>query len=162
MKRVEELIAELQDIMNDAKAVPLTGGKSLVDTEQVLDILDEISDSLPSEIRQAKNIVADRSQIIAEAKKESEDIIRAAEERKQQLVNQNEIVRAAHAQATEIINDAKAKTSDMRKAASEFVEDIMKKTDDAITSQLTELRKTRQNIKMTQKTSAGNNNNLPM
>ncbi|MBQ3073639.1 MAG: ATPase [Ruminococcus sp.] len=158
MKRVEELIAELQDIMNDAKAVPLTGGKSLVDTEQVLDILDEISDSLPSEIRQAKNIVADRSQIIAEAKKESEDIIRAAEERKQQLVNQNEIVRAAHAQATEIINDAKAKTSDMRKAASEFVEDIMKKTDDAITSQLTELRKTRQNIKMTQKTSAGNNN----
>ncbi len=157
MKRVEELIAELQDIMNDAKAVPLTGGKSLVDTEQVLDILDEISDSLPSEIRQAKNIVADRSQIIAEAKKESEDIIRAAEERKQQLVNQNEIVRAAHAQATEIINDAKAKTSDMRKAASEFVEDIMKKTDDAITSQLTELRKTRQNIKMTQKTSSGNN-----
>ena len=86
MKRVEELIHELQDMMNDAKSVPLTGGKSLVDTELVLDILDEIQDSLPSEIRQAKNIVADRSQIIAEAKKESEGIIRAAEERKQQLV----------------------------------------------------------------------------
>ncbi|MGN0453325.1 MAG: ATPase [Ruminococcus sp.] len=158
MKRVEELLNELQDIMNDAKAVPLTGGKSLIDTEQVLDILDEIQDSLPSEIRQAKNIVSDRSQIIAEAKSEAEDIIRAAEERKKQLISQDEIVRAAHAQATEMINDAKAKTADMRKAASEFVEDIMKKTDDAITSQLTELRKTRQNIKMTQKTSGGNAN----
>ncbi|MDO5123588.1 MAG: ATPase [Eubacteriales bacterium] len=158
MKRVEELINELQDMMNDAKAVPLTGGKSLVDTEMVLDILDEIQDSLPSEIRQAKNIVADRGQIIAEAKKESEDIIRAAEERKQQLVNQSEIVRAANAQANEIMNDARAKTADMRKAAADFVEDIMKKTDDAITSQLTELRKTRQNIKMTQKTGAGNSN----
>ena len=152
MKRVEELIHELQDMMNDAKSVPLTGGKSLVDTELVLDILDEIQDSLPSEIRQAKNIIADRSQIIAEAKKESEGIIRAAEERKQQLVNQHEIVRAAQAQAVEIMNDTKAKTNDMRKAAAEFVEEIMKKTDDALTSQITELRKTRQNIKMTQKT----------
>ena len=73
--RVEELLNEIQDMMNDAKSVPLTGGKALVDTEKVLDILDEINDTLPSEVRQAKNIVADRSQIIAEAKKEAEEII---------------------------------------------------------------------------------------
>ncbi len=156
MKRVEELINELQDIMNDAKAVPLTGGKSLIDTEQVLDILDEIQDSLPSEIRQAKNIVSDRSQIIVEAKKEAEGIIQKAEERKQQLISQNEIVRAANAEATEILNDAKAKVSDMRKAAAEFVEDIMKRADEGLALQLTELRKTRQNIKMTNKTGSGN------
>ena len=157
MKRVEELLREIQCIMEDAKAVPLTGGKSLIDTEQVMDIIDEIQDSLPSEVRQAKNIVADRSQIIAEAKKEAEGIIREAEEKKRQMVEQNEIVRAAHAQATEILNDCKAKTADMRKAANDFVEDIMKKTDEAITVQLTELRKTRQNIKMTQKTGTGTN-----
>ena len=127
MKRVEELINELQTIMEEAKAVPLTGGKSLVDTEQVMDILDEIRDSLPSEVRQAKNIVADRGQIIAEAKKEAETIIRDAEERKKKLVEQDEIVRSAHARANEIMNDVKAKTSDMRKAASDFVEDVMKK-----------------------------------
>ncbi|MBQ1977940.1 MAG: ATPase [Ruminococcus sp.] len=157
MKRVEELLHEIQCIMEDAKAVPLTGGKSLIDTEQIMDIIDEIQDSLPSEVRQAKNIVADRSQIIAEARKEAESIIREAEEKKKQMVEQNEIVRAAHAQANEILNDCKAKTSDMRKAANDFVEDIMKKTDEAITVQLTELRKTRQNIKMTQKTGTGSN-----
>ena len=158
MKRVEELLNEIQAIMEDAKAVPLTGGKSLVDTEQIMDIIDEIQDSLPSEVRQAKNIVADRSQIITDAKREAEDIIRKAEERKKQIVDQSEIVRAAHEQANEILNDVKAKTADMRRAAGEFVEDIMKRTDEAITTQLTELRKTRQNIKMTQKTGAGNNN----
>lgn len=157
MKRVEELLQEIQAIMEDAKAVPLTGGKSLIDTEQIMDIIDEIQDSLPSEVRQAKNIVADRSQIISEAKREAEGIIRDAEEKKKQMVSENEIVRAAHAQANEILNDVKAKTADMRKAASDFVEDIMKRTDEAITTQLTELRKTRQNIKMTQKTGAGNN-----
>jgi len=158
--RVEELLNEIQDMMNEAKSVPLTGGKSLVDTEKVLDILDEINDTLPSEVRQAKNIVSDRGQIIAEAKKEAEEIIRAAEERKKQLVNQNEIVKAAHEQANEILNDAKAKTSDMRKAAADFVEDIMRKTDESITAQLTELRKTRQNIKMTQKVSGTPNTNI--
>ncbi len=157
MKRVEELLNELQGILEEAKAVPLTGGKSLVDTEQIMDILDEIHDSLPSEVRQAKNIVADRSQIIAEAKKEADDIIRQAEEKKKQMVDQSEIVRVAHAQANEIMNDCKAKTADMRKAASDFVEEVMKKTDEAITAQLTELRKTRQNIKMTQKTGTGTN-----
>ncbi len=160
MKRVEELINELQSIMEEAKAVPLTGGKSLVDTEQVMDILDEIRDSLPSEVRQAKNIVADRGQIIAEAKKEAEAIIRDAEERRQKLIERDEIVQGAHARANEIMNDVKAKTSDMRKAASDFVEDVMKKTDEAITAQLTELRKTRQNIKMANKVGNGDNANM--
>lgn len=160
MKRVEELINELQAIMEESKAVPLTGGKSLIDTEQVMDILDEIRDSLPSEVRQAKNIVADRGQIIAEAKKEAETIVREAEERKKKLVERDEIVQSAHARANEIMNDVKAKTSDMRKAASDFVEDIMKKTDEAITSQLTELRKTRQNIKMANKVGSGDNANV--
>ncbi len=152
--RVEELLDELQDMMNEAKPVPLTGGKVIIDTEKVLDIIDEIKDTLPSEVRQAKNIVSDRTQIIAEAKKEAEEIIRAAEERKKQLINQDEIVKDAKAQAAKMIADTKAKTDEMQKVATDFVEEIMKKTDDAITAQLTELRKTRQNIKMTRK---GNN-----
>lgn len=149
--RVEELLTEIQDMMNEAKPMPLTGGKALIETEKVLDIIDEINDTLPSEVRQAKNIVSDRSQIIAEAKKEAEEIIRAAEERKKQLIDQNEIVKEAKAKAAEIFANTKAKNDEMKKAAADFVEDIMKKTDDAINAQLTELRKTRQQMKMTQK-----------
>lgn len=149
--RVDELINELQDLVADAKSIPLTGGKVMVEAEKIYDILDEIQDTLPAEVRQAKNIVADRSQIIAEAKKESEDIIRAAEERKKQLIDQSEIMRAAKAEAAELLNEVKGKASEMRKAANDYVENIMKKTDDAITAQLTELRKTRQNLRITKK-----------
>lgn len=149
--RVDELINELQDLIADAKAIPLTGGKVMVEAEKIYDILDEIQDTLPAEVRQAKNIVADRGQIIAEAKKESEDIIRAAEERKKVMIDQSEIMRAAKAEATELLNEVKAKAAEMRKAANEYVENIMKKTDDAITAQLTELRKTRQNLRITKK-----------
>lgn len=149
--RVDELINELQDLIADAKSVPLTGGKVMVEAEKIYDILDEIQDTLPAEVRQAKNIVADRSQIIAEAKKEAEDIIRAAEERKKAMIEESEIMRAAKAEATELLNEVKSKAAEMRKAANDYVENIMKKTDDALTAQLTELRKTRQNLRITKK-----------
>ncbi len=149
--RVDELINELQELVADAKTVPLSGGKVMVEAEKIYDILEEIQDTLPAEVRQAKNIVADRGQIIAEAKKESEDIIRAAEERKKAMIEESEIMRAAKAEATELLNEVKAKSAEMRKAANDYVENIMKKTDDAITAQLTELRKTRQNLRITKK-----------
>ena len=123
----------------------------MVNSDEVFEIIAQIQDAMPAEVRQAKNIVADRSQIIAEAKKESDDIIRAAEERKKQLVDQSEIMREAKAEAAELLNDVKAKASEMRKAANDYVENVMKRTDDAITAQLTELRKTRQNLRITKK-----------
>ena len=149
--RVDELISELQDLVADSKTLPLSGGKVIIDAEKIYDILDEIQDTLPAEVRQAKNIVADRSQIIAEAKKEAEDIVRAAEERKKQMIEQSEVMREAKAESTELINAAKAKSAEIRKAANDYVENVMKRTDDAITAQLTELRKTRQNLRITKK-----------
>ncbi len=149
--RVDELFDELHDLVADAKAVPLTGGKVMIDAEKFFDTLEDLRDTLPAEVRQAKNIVADRSQIIAEAKKESEDIIRAAEERKKSMIEESEIMRAAKAEAKELLDEVKAKSAEMRKAANDYVENIMKKTDDAITAQLTELRKTRQNLRITKK-----------
>ncbi len=149
--RVDELISELQDLVADSKTLPLSGGKVIIDAEKIYDILDEIQDTLPAEVRQAKNIVADRGQIIAEAKKEADDIIRAAEERKKQMIEQSEVMREAKAESTELINAAKAKSAEIRKAANDYVENVMKRTDDAITAQLTELRKTRQNLRITKK-----------
>ena len=103
--RVDELIQELQDLVADAKTMPLSGGKVIIEADKIYDILDEIQDTLPAEVRQAKNIVADRSQIIAEAKKEADEIIRGAEEKKKQMIDQSEIMREAKAEAAELLND---------------------------------------------------------
>ena len=147
--RVEDLINELEDMMNDAKVLPLTGGKAVVDTEAVLDILDDIQDALPGEVRQAKSIVADRSQILAEAKKEAEEIIRAGEEKKKQLVAEDEITKQAQAQAADILSDAKKKSSEMKKAANGYVTDLMKRADETLTDLTNEIRKTRQDRRKT-------------
>jgi len=153
--KLEELIAELQDIIHEGKAVPFMGGKIMIDPERILDILDDIHDNMPLEFRKAKSIVQDHNQIIAEAKQEAEGIIRNAEERRKGLIKQSDIVHQATLQANEIIADAKQKTFDMRRAANDYVEGMMKKVDDSIAEQLNELRKTRASVKQQNQRSGG-------
>lgn len=149
--KVDDLILQLQDLINDAKSVPFSGGKVMVSSDEVYDIIDHIQDAMPAEVRQAKNIVSDRKQIIAEANRESENIIRAAEERKKVMLNQNEIVREAQAKAKEIVDDAKQKSAEIRKAANVYVDSIMKRTEESLSEQLAAVKKTRAGILNSQK-----------
>lgn len=149
--KVDELILQLQNLIGEAKSMPFSGGKVMVNSDEVYDIIDQIQDSMPAEVRQAKNIVADRKQILAEANRESENIIRAAEERKKAMLNQNELVREAQAKAKEILDDAKQKSAEIRKAANVYVDSIMKRTEESLTEQLGEVKKTRANIINSQK-----------
>lgn len=139
-------------MVNDAKAMPLSRDKKvLISSDRILDVLDEMEDNLPSEMREAKNIVADREQILAEAKRGGEEIIRQAEERRKVMISESEIVRAAEAQARDIIADAKKKAQDMHRAANGYVDDLMKRTDEAITASAQEIRKARQSFKSSMK-----------
>jgi len=146
--RVEELLLELQDMVNSAKQVPFTSDKKvIISSERVYDIVDEIEDNLPSEIRQAKDVVADREQILNEARRNGDEIIRQAEERRKVMVSQSEIVKAAEAQAKEILANAKKKSMEMQKATNEYVDDIMRKTEETLAAQISEVKKTRQSFK---------------
>ena len=149
--KVDDLILQLQDVIGEAKSMPFSGGKVMVSSDEIYDIIDQIQDAMPAEVRQAKNIVADRKQILAEANRESENIIRAAEERKKAMLNQNEIVREAQAKAKEIVDDAKQKSAEIRKAANVYVDSIIRRTEESISTQLDEIKKTRANILNSQK-----------
>ena len=154
--KVDDLILQLQDVIGEAKSMPFSGGKVMVSSDEIYDIIDQIQDAMPAEVRQAKNIVADRKQILAEANRESENIIRAAEERKKAMLNQNEIVREAQAKAKEIVDDAKQKSAEIRKAANVYVDSIIRRTEEGISAQLDEIKKTRTNILNSQKSKQQN------
>ena len=154
--KVDDLILQLQDVINDAKSMPFSGGKVMVSSDEIYDIIDQIQDAMPAEVRQAKNIVADRKQILAEANRESENIIRAAEERKKAMLNQNELVREAQAKAKEIVDDAKQKSAEIRKAANVYVDSIIRRPEESISAQLDEIKKTRANILNSQKSKQQN------
>ncbi|NLG92083.1 MAG: ATP synthase F0 subunit B [Clostridiales bacterium] len=147
----EELLDELYEMIEKAWSFPLSRGRAVLNAEEVRQILDEIRSSLPQEILQARAICADRAQIIADAKREAETIVRVAEERAKAMVNQDEIVKQAQQKANDILSQTQARCREMRKASNDYIDDLMKRTDDGLSANLAELRQTRQNIKASQR-----------
>jgi len=157
----EDLINELYDLLDKAWSLPLSHGRAVLDSAEVKQILDELKESLPKEIQQAKGIVADRSQILTDAKREAETVIRVAEDRAKAMVNQEEIVKQAQQKANEVLLQTKQKARELRKASNDYVDDLMRRADEGLTANLAELRKTRQNIKVSQRTATQPQENTP-
>ena len=145
--RVDEILEELEEIVKDAWSLPLTGGKGFVNIARVSELIGEIRDELPNELRQAKAIIADRSQIIAEAKEEAEAIVASAEKKANALVERDEIVKQAQKKSEEILLEAKMKSREMKQATNDYIDDVIKRTDETLTSAVSDLRKTRQILK---------------
>ena len=74
------LIDKLDDLVHNAKPVPLTD-QVRVDKEEIYDILDQMRATIPEEIKQARWIVKERQEMLAEAKREAERIVKEARER---------------------------------------------------------------------------------
>src|SRR4051794_41378046 len=60
------LIDKLDDLVHNAKAVPLTD-QVRIDREEIYDILDQMRATIPEEIKQARWIVKERQEMLAEA-----------------------------------------------------------------------------------------------
>ena len=138
---IEMLLDVIDELLDKSWGLP--GGKSLVPTEKLRVIIDDIRLNMPQEIKQSRSILADKDDIINTAKREAESIIKNAQEKAKAMVAQEEITRLAQARASEIIAESQAKSRDMRRAAQDFVDDLMKRTDEGLTANLAEIRKTR-------------------
>ena len=145
---LDELLEQFDEVLDSGIKIP--GKKSVVDIEKLRAVVDDIRLNIPSEIKQARGIVADRAdraEIITTAKREADGIIRTAEEKAKAMVAQEEIVKMAQEKAAEIISNAQGKAKEMRRAAQEFVDDIMRRADEGLTANLGEIRKTRAALK---------------
>ena len=107
---IEEILDQLDELIDRSWSLPLTGGRCVVDADKVRELLDDVRLNMPTEIRQAQSIVADRTEIINNAKKEAETIIARAEKRAAALVDQEEIVRQSKNKAAEIAQQAQQVT----------------------------------------------------
>ena len=146
-KNIEDILEQLDDMLDAAWAMPLFGGKVVVDGEEVRDLLDAIRANLPSEIRQARAIVNDRTEIVNTAKKEAESIIRNAEERRNQMLSHEEIVVQAQERANEIHAQTQKRARDMRRSAQEFSDDLLLRTEQALTQQVNQVRQARASLR---------------
>ena len=101
---VLDLLDELEEIVDTAPNVPLTG-KIMVESSEVLEIVEDIKKSLPEDVKQAKWLKDEKERILADAKEEYDKIITEAKKQAGFLVDNNDITLKAKKRA-DSINDA--------------------------------------------------------
>src|SRR5256714_661232 len=118
------LIDKLDDLVHNAKAVPLTN-QVRIDREEIYDILDQMRATIPEEIKQARWIVKERQEMLAEAKRECDRILGEAREQAAREASQTEIVKLAERQAQEIIDEARRQARETRLEIEDWADGIL-------------------------------------
>ena len=140
---IEEIITTLYEMVQDAWSLPLGAEKCVLERDKVLDLLDEISNQLPGELKQAKTIVESRNEVITNDKREAESILKQAEQRARQLMSQEEVYKQAEQEADNMIKSAQQKIKELKAATNDYVDDALRRTEDSIATALNEIKASR-------------------
>jgi len=137
MANLESILNEMDEVLESATTLPLTS-KCMVDADRIRDLIDDIRLNIPSEIKQARAVVADRNEILSMAKQEAEELIRKAEERAKALVDNDTIVRQANAKGMALLSEASQKASEMVNQATARSNELLSQSSTKATEMLTQ------------------------
>ena len=140
---VEELLDMLFDMIDEAKSLPLTSDKCIIERDKALDLLDDIRSQFPMELAEAKKLVAARAEYIASAKREGELIRKQAEDQAKQMLAEDELLAQARQKSNELVRSAEERSRELRRAANDYCEDALRRTEEAVSEAYDEIKKSR-------------------
>ena len=135
-----EMLDVLYGMVTEAWSVPLGNDKCIIEREKAIEIINEIKANLPTAIAEAQRLVAARDEFIGNAKREAEALRKNAEEQAHLMIEEQEVVRVARARSSEMIAAAENKSKELRRVASEYVDDLMRQTEQSMSAALTTIR----------------------
>ena len=122
--KVLELLSEIEEIVDTASGFPLTG-KIMVDSNELLEIVNEIRTCLPDEIKQAQWIKNEHDRILDEAKTEYETIVRDAQNQAEQMVAKDEIMNQARVRSEELMAATEENSRQLKMSTYDYVDGIL-------------------------------------
>ena len=142
-RNTEDIIGALYDMVQDARSMPLAADKCILERDRVLDMLDEIIAQLPSELKQSRTIVESRNELISQARREAEMIIRQAQEQAKQMVTKEAIYVEAKKRAEEVAEQTQSRIAALKKAGNEYMDNALRETENVIAQSLKNVQETR-------------------
>lgn len=142
-RNTEDIIGALYDMVQDARSMPLSADKCILERDRVLDMLDEIIAQLPGELKQARTIVESRNELVSQARREADNVIREAQEKANQLLTKEAIYEEAKKRSEELVSQTQNRINQLRKAANEYMDESLRQTEEVIVTTLNEVRDTR-------------------
>jgi hypothetical protein len=116
-----ERIDELQVLVEEAKSVPLSTS-AVINRDECLELLAQLKQEVPDEIRQARWMARDRDELLARARNEADRILAEAREQRDRLLSRTEIVHAAEREGERILDAARERAAKLRAEAEDYID----------------------------------------
>ena len=140
---VEELLDMLFEMVDEAKNMPLSSDKCVLERDRALDLIDDIRAQFPVELGEAKKLVASRNDYIAAAKREAEVIRKQAEAEAQRMLAEESVLNQAKQRSAELMRQAEERSRELKRSANEYCEDALRRTEEAVAEAYDEIKKSR-------------------
>jgi cell division septum initiation protein DivIVA len=115
----EALLGRVIEIVESAPKMPLSAS-SMINKEEVLDLLDEALARLPDELRAARWLLKERDEFLAKVRREGDEILDAARSQAERMVQRTEVVKAAEQRSRQIVEASEAEARRMRHETEDF------------------------------------------
>jgi hypothetical protein len=114
-------LQQLEDLVREAKSMPLSSS-ALLNREEVLELVEEMKESLPDEIKQARWVVKDREELLGKARAEAERLVEQGHDDQLRLAQKEEVLARAREEAERIVGEADERARAMRLEAEDYVD----------------------------------------
>lgn len=146
---IEEMFDMLYEMIDEAKNVPLSSDKCMLERDKALDILDDVRSRFPVELKKAKELVEKKNDYIASAKREADDLRQRAEDHARRLLNEDAMTLEARRMAEEIVREAEQISFQLKQAANEYCEDTLGRMEEAVVDAYDEVKRSRAKFRST-------------
>ena len=110
----EVLLHRVLELVDAARPIPLSASAKINNKEEVMELLQEAIEALPTELRDARWLRKQREEYLAKMRIDGEELLDAARARAEQMVQRTEVVKAAEQRARHIVERADAEARRLR------------------------------------------------
>jgi hypothetical protein len=114
-------LQQLEDMVKEAKSMPLSSS-ALLNREELLELVTELREALPEEIKQARWVVKDREELLAKARRDAERMAEEAKGEQLRMASHEEVVKRAEEEAERILAEATEDARRVRLEAEDYVD----------------------------------------
>ncbi len=107
------LLRRAIEMVDAARPMPLSAS-SMINKEEVLDLLQNCLNRLPEEMRAARWLLKEREDFLKRVHREGDEILVAARSRAEAMVQRTEVVKAAEQRARRMVEEAEATARRLR------------------------------------------------
>ncbi|CAN5641748.1 hypothetical protein BH24ACT21_BH24ACT21_16910 [soil metagenome] len=119
------LIDRLEELVEEARSFPGFGNTAMVDRDAAFDVIDQMRQTIPEELKQARWIVKERQAMLDEARSESDRIVKQSQDEAEKMTSEEEVLKRAEQRGQEVLEEARRREREVRLGAEDYADEVL-------------------------------------